>query len=351
MTRETKTEFLINTVFFLVVGVIIFFSVKFLFVYLLPFIIGTLVTVLVQRPAAYVSDKLKIRKGYCALVFVIVIYLTIVAAAFLLFFKMGIYVSEVAISDSGLVKQIGDTFDEIVSKLEAFSDKIPPMLSEQISGVIDSIVTSLTGYVSDFAKGIARATPMFLTTSIVTIIASCYIAKDFDRFVDSVGSVLSDRYKRAIRELRFLFKDNVIKLLAGYLKLLIITFLELAGGLLLLKIDNAFIIALIIALLDLLPVIGTGTVLIPWAIYSLITGTYFVGVGLLILYIIIMLIRNIIEPKIIGKQMGLHPLIALISVFIGLKLFGFIGIFIAPFTVMLIYKMYDRGIFDILLQK
>ncbi len=351
MTREAKTDFLTNTVFYSVVAIILFFSIKFLFVYLLPFIIGTIATVLVQRPAAFISERIKIKKGYCALIFVIVIYITIVSVTLLAVFRLGEYVTDFVTYNSGFVRQISGVFENFTEKLNTFTDKIPPVLNEQISNMMDNVISSITGYVSDFAKGIAKSMPMFLTTSVVTIIASCYIAKDFDRFVESVGSVLSARYKRALLELRFLFKDNVLKILFGYLKLLFITFLELVAGLLLLRVENAIVISLIIALLDLLPIIGTGTVLIPWAIYNLITEEYFLGAGLLILYVIIMLVRNIIEPKIIGRQIGLHPLIALIAVFIGLKLFGFIGIFIAPLTIMLVYKMYDRGIFDILFQK
>ena len=129
---------------------------------------------------------------------------------------------------------------------------------------------------------------------------------------------------------------------------MVITFIELLIGLFILRIDYALLLSAVIALLDMLPIIGTGTVLVPWSIYEFISGDLYIGVGLLILYLIITVFRNIIEPRIIGKQMGLHPLIALISVFIGLKLMGFIGIFLLPLTVMLLYKMYDKGVFDIL---
>ncbi len=351
MTRETKVNFLINTVFYSVIATILFFSVKFLFVYLLPFIIGTIVTVLVQRPATFISKRIKVKKGYCALLFVVIIYIAIIAAITFTILKVGVYVSELATQNSGLVNELTHTLNKISLQLKTITDRIPTVVGEQISGVLSSIVSSITGYISDFAKSIAKSAPMFLTTSVVTVIASCYIAKDFDRFVCSVRSVISDRYRKAFSELRSLFKDNVLKLLAGYIKLLFITFIELLIGLMLLGLDNALNIALVTSLLDLMPILGTGTVLIPWGVYCFISKDFFLGAGLLILYAIITLIRSIIEPKIIGKQIGLHPLIALISVFIGLKLFGFIGIFIMPLSVMIIYKMYDRGIFDILLQK
>ena len=189
---------------------------------------------------------------------------------------------------------------------------------------------------------------MFITSSIVTIIASCYIAKDFDRFKASLLSVISEKYKRAGNEIKHLFNNNVKNILIGYFKILIITFIELTIGFLILNRDNAVLYAALIAVLDLLPVIGTGTVLVPWAVYSMLVSNYGLGTGILILYVIIVIVRNIIEPKIIGRQIGLHPLIALITVFIGLKFFGFIGMFIAPLLTMLIYKMYDNGIFQLL---
>lgn len=351
MTRETKVNFLINAVFYSVVAIILFFSVKFLFVYLLPFIIGTLVTVLVQRPSTFISKRINIKKGYCALLFVIIIYLVIIAVVAFTILKVGEYVSELATQNSGLISQLTDTLNNASLQLKTITDRIPTVVGEQISKIMSSIVSSITVYISDFAKSVAKSAPMFLTTSIVTIIASCYIAKDFDRFVCSVNSVTSPRYRRAFFELRMLFRDNMLKLLVGYMKLLLITFIELLIGLILLGVENALAIALVTSLLDLMPILGTGTVLIPWGVYRFISKDFFLGAGLLILYAIITLIRSIIEPKIIGKQIGLHPLIALISVFIGLKLFGVIGIFFMPLSVMIIYKMYDRGIFDILLQK
>jgi len=111
----------------------------------------------------------------------------------------------------------------------------------------------------------------------------------------------------------------------------------------LLGIDNAILIALIIAILDLLPVLGTGTVLIPWGIINIILGNYLIGVALIILYVVILIIRNIIEPKIISKQVGLHPLITLLCIFIGLKLFGFIGIIFLPLVTILVYNLYKEG--------
>ena len=348
MTNRTKINFILNTIFYSAVIFLLYLSGRFLLAYLFPVIIGILVTVLVQRPSRKISEITHIKKRYCALLLVILSYTEIIALIGFGLYKGGIYVSEVFGADSPIMQELSEVLSSLGSGLEEFLNKMPKAFSSFISEIIHGVSKRISGYISDFATGTAASFPMFFTGSIVTIIASCYIARDFDGFKESVKSVLSNKILKAYRITVDIFKDNVFKLIIGYGKLLVITFLELLIGLMILRVDYPVLLSVIIAFLDMLPIIGTGTVLIPWSIYEIISGNIYIGIGIIILYIIITVLRNIIEPKIIGKQIGLHPLIALISVFIGLKLLGFVGIFLLPLTIMLLYKMYDKGVFDIL---
>ena len=115
----------------------------------------------------------------------------------------------------------------------------------------------------------------------------------------------------------------------------------------LLGIKNAFAIAFIIAVLDILPVLGTGTVLIPWAVLAFASGRISTGVGVFGLYLVITVVRNLIEPKLVGKQMGLSPVIMLPCMLIGLKFFGIIGLFVVPLLVSFLKQLNDRGIIKI----
>ena len=348
MEKTNKVSFLINILFYGTIGIIIYFSVKFLFAYLLPFIIGTVITVMVQKPASKVADRIKVKKGYCALTFVILTYLIIIFLIVFSVFEISVYVYNIATGDNYLSIQISSLVDNVITSLNAISVNIPEFIQVQFSSFIRNVIDGIVGILSDFAKSFVKAMPMFITSSIVTIIASCYIAKDYDRFKASISSVVSNKYKQAFVIVRKILKENVSKVLIGYLKILLITFIELSFGLFLLRINNFLLYSALIALLDLLPIFGTGTVLVPWGIYCVLTDNLYLGVGLLILYSIITIVKNIIEPKIIGKQIGLHPLIALICVFIGLKLFGFIGIFVLPFSVMFAYKLFNEGVFELL---
>ena len=132
------------------------------------------------------------------------------------------------------------------------------------------------------------------------------------------------------------FLSTLIKYLRSYLLLLFITFIEMLIGLFLLRAPYPLVMAIVIALLDLLPVIGVGFVLIPWSVWSFVIGRTPFGVGLLVLFAFHTILRQVIEPKIVGKNLGMHPLLTLIFIYVGYSVFGFVGIILVPvFTVLI----------------
>jgi predicted PurR-regulated permease PerM len=126
------------------------------------------------------------------------------------------------------------------------------------------------------------------------------------------------------------------------LGLSILTFLKVYSG------SYIFIIAALTAIIDIIPVLGTGTVLIPWALYNLISGNYSLAVGLLVIYACITVIRQIIEPKLVAAQLGIPAFLTIVSMFIGSQIFGVIGIFILPITIVMLKLLNDEGIIHII---
>ncbi len=122
-----------------------------------------------------------------------------------------------------------------------------------------------------------------------------------------------------------------------------ITFIELSIGLSILRIENSIIIAFLISIFDILPVLGTGGIMIPWTIITALQGNIPMAFALLVVYLVVTIIRNIIEPKIVGSQIGLHPVVTLISMFVGAQLFGVIGLFGFPITLSLLRHLNDTG--------
>ena len=106
-------------------------------------------------------------------------------------------------------------------------------------------------------------------------------------------------------------------------------------GFCVLRVEYAFLLAILIALVDMLPILGVGTVLVPWALIALIQRDFQRGIGLLVLYLLMLILRQVLEPKLLGKSLGLHPLLTLFSTWIGWKLLGFVGMLLAPFAALL----------------
>lgn len=339
MTKETKISFIVSTLFYSLCGIIIYFFVKFLFVYLFPAIIGLIITISVQRPAGYLSDKLSVKKGNCALFLVICVYLFLLGICSLIIYLIGS-----SLLEGGFINEINRLYLLTNEFVETVLNSLPMSVKKAL---IDSTSGLLQG-VTKLAGEVASGLPMFLTGSIVTILASCYIAKDYDGFKDGFIEVLDYKYIKIIDKITFILKNNFLKILVGYMKLMLITFLELYIGLLLLRIKRALLLAVIISILDLLPIIGTGTILIPWGLYNLVTGDVYLGIALLILYVIVAILRSTLEPRIIGKQIGLHPLIAVLAVFTGLKIGGFLGMITVPLLLMLVIQLYKERVFTLL---
>lgn len=151
-----------------------------------------------------------------------------------------------------------------------------------------------------------------------------------------------------LQEAREYFGGTLLKCIASYGLIFLITFLELWIGLSIIKIPYAMTIAIIIAVLDILPVLGTGSVLIPWGILAGLNGNFGMAVGIIVLYLVITVIRNIIEPKLVGKQVGLHPVLTLAGMLLGLKFAGFIGMLGVPFLLAFIKRLNDKGIIHLL---
>ncbi len=346
MEIEARKRFLINISFTAVVIGLIFFTVKFLLAYLLPFVIGIVLAVFLQKPSKIAASKLKLETGTCAAILTAVTFILLIIALFLISWQAISAFLKLSSSNSGILTSMGDRLLAMESALQEKIALLPERLSSPLKNFtkssVDSIISKAGNVMSSLAAQIVKRMPAFLLSFIVTFVAGCYIAKDFEGLLRfTKGLIKPDRLKR-LHIIKDIVINRVFRLILGYLVLMLITFIELLAGFLIIGIDNAFITALITAFLDLLPVLGTGIVIIPWAIFCFILGSVSKGIGLLVLYAIITIVRNLIEPKIIGKQIGITPLLTLLTIFLGLKLAGVAGMILLPLTVIVTFDFYRQ---------
>ncbi len=214
---------------------------------------------------------------------------------------------------------------------------------ETVTTTLQTYLTTLSTSLMEWATAFVKRVPGYLFTLILSIICSVFISADYGNIVSFLMAQLPKRVKELIPRLKDFFFHTLLHMLKAYTILLIITFGELSLGFFLLKIPHPIWWALAVSFLDFLPILGLGLVMIPWGIILILIGNTSQGVGMLALYAIITLIRNYLEPKIVGHQVGLHPVVALTAMFAGFRLFGVWGMLLSPFAILVVKYLNDSG--------
>ncbi len=346
MELQYKKRFLIELTFAFVVTVIVYFAIRFVLGYLLPFVIATPIAYFSHRLSERLHRGFHLSKGCVAAISAALIFTAFFGLAVLLIYLLSTAFRNFLGNLGDFVAYATGIVSELQNSISDFLKELSPDLAAEVAIITESFAerlrTALGNTVSGAATGIAKAMPSFLLSSVVALVASCYIAKDFEGLARFVKELMGKRIYDNILKVREILVGSILKLLKGYLILATLTFAELTAGLWILRVDYAPLVAFLIALVDLLPVFGTGTILVPWGIARLLSGDIFMGISLILLYAVIMLVRNFLEPKIIGKQIGINPLFTLVAMFAGLKVFGFWGLLICPITLIVVIKYYKN---------
>ncbi len=351
MTMDNKKKFLVNTAFIAVIAVLFYFALKYLTLWLLPFVIGFVCALVLQKPIAYLSEKTRIPRGILSFILVAAILLGLVGLFILAGYALYGQASDLVEQLTNQIPEIQSSFEELSGRFTGWLNKLPPQIGDTLrsspSTLVESVVGFLSNFVANLAKNAITGIPALILTTVISIVACCFITTDYYKITNFVLCQFSESTQKLILKTKRVFMDNILKMLRGYTIIICITFFELFAGLMILGIPYAATIALLIAVLDILPVLGTGAVLIPWAIIDFCIDKPGTGIGLLVLYVAILIIRNIIEPKIIGKQVGLPAIVTLMSMYLGLNLFGIIGLFVMPVMIIVLTKLQETDMIHI----
>ena len=326
----------------IIVGVIFF---KYIFVALVPFLIAWGIAYLVYPIARELSQKTKIKRRACSF-FLVLLLLIIVSLLFFLIVNRLVlelqnlmdYLANNGEEIAGYFQSIFDFFNSIGERLPIINKlqdaELIADIVENVNAVISNIWETVLGALGSALPNIAGAVvgtlPNILIVSLVTVISCFYFAVDLDIVNDKIKELLPNRILNIIRSFKYKFVSGFKKYLRAYLLIFVITFAELFVGFLVLGVNYSFALAVIIAIIDFLPVFGTGAVLLPWGIILLLMKNYFLGVGILLLLIIITVVRQVLEPKIVGKSLGVHPILSLVTLYVGYELFGLVGMIFLP---------------------
>ncbi len=346
LAEEYKKKFIINTLYLATLGTVIFVAFKFLFTYFLPFVIALLIAYLVQKPSRLISEKIKLRKELCAVILAVLGYVIFTVAIIFICYYLLVRARSFLNNSEYIFSQIRVLYSEIQGRILVFSDRLSPEITntveELFAETVNNITIKITSFLSSFAANAVKKAPSFLFSSIVALVGTCYISKDFDLLIRFYKNLFGERVYLKTLKIKTIVNKNILKIAKGYLILMAITFIELAVGFYILNINHPVFLSLFVSAVDLLPVLGTGTVLLPWGIIEVVLGNTR-GIGIIILYGFITVIRNFAEPKIIGKQIGINPLFTLFSMFAGLKLIGFWGLILFPMVLIAVVEYYKEA--------
>ncbi len=222
-------------------------------------------------------------------------------------------------------------------------------LNTQMSDWINIVSDQAVHLLQQLFAGILRmivALPSAATIIIISVLSAFFISKDYTRINNWILHIIPKKLEKILRKVSFDLRHALLGFMKAQLTLISITSIVTIIGLFILKVENAFTIGLIAGAIDLLPYLGTGTLFIPWILYMYFTKNFSLVIGLAILYGLIIVTRQILEPRILAKNIGLHPLLALIALFIGLQLFGLWGMITGPFVVIFLQSLYRAGVYQ-----
>ncbi len=352
MDYEKRKRSLVNVAFGGLIILAVYLAVKYLFGMVSPFLLAFLFAYGLHRPAVWAGNKTGLGYKPMALLMVLLFYCVIGLLAALLGVNLvSNTVKLVSALPDFYTSRMAPTLSSLFNRIEMALSGLDPVILDGLDGVgrqyvesLGQMISSLSMKVFSALSGLASSLPSQFIRIVLMIISTFFIAGDYDRLMGFAARQLSERSKDLIRQINTYVVGTLLVCLRSYLLIMTITFAELAVGLTILGIPYSVLIALAISVFDVLPVLGTGGVMIPWVVINVILGNYALALGLLVLYLIITVIRNIIEPKIVGKQIGLHPVLTLASMFVGVQLMGVWGLFGFPIGLSLLRHLNDTGI-------
>ena len=363
-----KKKFILNIVYWLLVLALFYVALKYFINLIMPFFIAVILAAL-SRPLAkllssptkkvrneeggvyVVPRSVRITEKLAAIISVVILFIIIFGIVTLICVRVvdrGVDLVESI--PSVYYESVAPALESLLERAETWASKIDESVLEMVEnaaanivGTIGSKVTELSGKLIVAISSIASKLPAFLLNTIICLIATMFIAIDFDTIAGFFKINLPNKALTVVTEFKDSLVDIVWQFIKSYFLIFVITTTEISIGFLIIGQPKALVLGIVIAIFDAFPIVGSGMILLPFSIITLASGKIGRGIGLFVVYLIVVIVRQIIEPKIVGKRVGLKPIVTLVCMYMGTKLFGGIGLFALPILAAIITDMNNDG--------
>lgn len=333
--------------------VAVFYLAPKLLVFFMPFVVGYIISWIANPVVRFFEKRLKIVRKHGSMIIII----GVLGVVILLFYLAGLKLAEETVhfikSFPETYENLAEEFETIGANLRVFLERLPGDTEEVILDITSNLSTYIGGLVQaigeptfEAAGNFAKNVPGTVIAIIMSILSAYFFTADRDKIHAMVNSHMPESIQKNVISVLKDLKHVVGGYFKAQLKIMVVVYAIVVVGLALLKVDYVLLVAFIIAFLDMLPFFGTGTVLGPWAIIKILSGDYSMAIALIILYVVTQVVRQVIQPKLVGDSIGMDPLATLLFMFMGFKLSGVIGMIVAVPLGMILINLYKAGVFD-----
>lgn len=355
LNRAMRMFFVIATLFISIVAIYQVSKITY------PFIIGLLIAFLLNPFVNFLEVKWRFPRALAVLVGIIIIFALFAGIITLLIAEIvsgADYLADVVpkhldtlinFIEEYIAAQIIPFYNQLTSLFNSLDTGQQDTILMNIQNVGKTIGSTIGDFVQSFFGNIPNIISWFpnaATVLIFSLLATFFISKDWYRLSRMSNKIIPMNAKSRSKTVLQDLKKALFGFVKAQLTLISITTVIILIGLLILRVDYAITIALVTGLVDIIPYLGTGAVFVPWIIYEVIVGEVSLAIGLGVLYIIVLVQRQVMEPKVLSSNIGLDPLATLVSLFVGFKLIGFLGLIAGPVTLVLITTLHKAKVFQ-----
>lgn len=341
---------IMNLILFLLGGVLLVFLTNNFFGVFAPFIIAFVIVKILRPLMVKIEKHIKLPRIVTTLLCLIIFAIVAALVVWFVLFNVisGIeYVINI-VSTNASISNISEQMLTIEEKLTGWGNVFDVEIDfNQITEYIYDFAKTLITSLSSLSLKIVLSIPSLVISAIIGCLAAFYMLYDYDKISEFIVRQLSPKTKSILDVLNRDVFVSLIKMIFAYILISLVCFMELGIGFWVLDIKDAWFIAFIIAVIDVFPIVGSGGILVPWSIIAFCVGDPVRGVGLLVLWGVIVVVRQIIEPKIVGSQLGLHSLLTIMALYLGLELMGGVGLIVGPLYVIACKKINESGVLNI----
>lgn len=320
---------------------------KYILPILVPFIIAVIIGLFMEPIIKILQRRVKLPRGIATLTTMVLVFGGTGVIISVVIMRLISELIQLSASLPGLMVEIRIYVQNLIENMTAFYVTLPPGITSSIDQNLNTIASSLQRLATGVANSLlsfVSIVPGTLTILLVTLLSTFFIARDKQVITEFIIRLLPEPWGEKI----ITAAGDVASAFMAYVKaqaiLITISTLMSVTGLYLIGADYALLMGILIGVFDLIPVLGPATIYLPWAVWSFAGGTPVFGVKLIVLYIVVLSVRQVLETKIVSGNLGLHPLATLISMYAGLRTLGLAGLVLGPITLIAIQSFYKAGI-------